>query len=87
MEASRIMINIRFFAFLRERLGTDTLDYEFTDEKTVLDIKKKLIARGEPWTLLAEQDVLIAVNQTLTSESSSVSDGDEIAFFPPVTGG
>ncbi|AEP28419.1 molybdopterin converting factor subunit 1 [Brumicola nitratireducens] len=81
------MINIRFFAFLRERLGTDTLDYEFTDEKTVLDIKQKLIARGEPWTLLAEQDVLIAVNQTLTSESSLVSDGDEIAFFPPVTGG
>jgi len=81
------MINIRFFAFLRERLGTDTLDYEFTDEKTVSDIKHKLIARGEPWTLLAEQDVLIALNQTLTSESSTVSDGDEIAFFPPVTGG
>ncbi|MGJ8674402.1 MAG: molybdopterin converting factor subunit 1 [Pseudoalteromonas sp.] len=81
------MINIRFFAFLRERLGTDTLDYEFTDEKTVSDIKQKLIARGEPWTLLAEQDVLIALNQTLTSESSLVSDGDEIAFFPPVTGG
>ena len=81
------MINIRFFAFLRERLDTDTLDYEFTDEKTVSDIKQKLIARGEPWTLLAEQDVLIALNQTLTSESSLVSDGDEIAFFPPVTGG
>jgi molybdopterin synthase sulfur carrier subunit len=81
------MINIRFFAFLRERLGTDTLDYEFTDERTVSDIKQKLIARGEPWSLLAEQDVLIAVNQTLTSEASLVSDGDEIAFFPPVTGG
>ena len=81
------MINIRFFAFLRERLDTDTLDYEFTDEKTVSDIKQKLIARGEPWTLLAEQDVLIALNHTLTSESSLVSDGDEIAFFPPVTGG
>jgi len=81
------MINIRFFAFLRERLGTDSLNYEFTDEKTVSDIKQKLIARGEPWTLLAEQDVLIAVNQTLTSELSAVSDGDEIAFFPPVTGG
>jgi len=61
--------------------------YEFTDEKTVSDIKHKLIARGEPWTLLAEQDVLIVLNQTLTSESSTVSDGDEIAFFPPVTGG
>ncbi|MFB0912259.1 MAG: MoaD/ThiS family protein [Glaciecola sp.] len=50
-------------------------------------MKQKLIARGEPWTLLAEQDVLIAVNQTLTSASATVNDGDEIAFFPPVTGG
>ncbi len=81
------MIHIRFFAFLRERLGIDTLDYEFTNEKTVFDIKQKLVARGEPWNLLAEQDVLIAVNQTLTSETSPVHDGDEIAFFPPVTGG
>lgn len=81
------MINIRFFAMLRERIGVDKVDYEFTDEKTVSDIKQKLIAQGEPWTLLAEQDVLIAVNQTLTSASATVNDGDEIAFFPPVTGG
>ncbi|MFT5712851.1 MAG: molybdopterin synthase sulfur carrier subunit [Glaciecola sp.] len=81
------MINIRFFAMLRERLGVDKLDYEYTDEKTVSDIKEKLIALGEPWTLLAEQDVLIALNQTLTSASATVNDGDEIAFFPPVTGG
>ena len=81
------MINIRFFAFLRERLGTDTLAYELSDEKTVSDIKQKLIAQGEPWTLLAEQDVLIALNQAISSESAMVSDGDEIAFFPPVTGG
>jgi molybdopterin synthase sulfur carrier subunit len=81
------MINIRFFAMLRERLGVDKVDFQYTDEKTVFDIKQKLIARGEPWTLLAEQDVLIAVNQTLTSASATVNDGDEIAFFPPVTGG
>jgi len=87
MEENRDMINIRFFAMLRERLGIDTLDYEYTDEKTVADIKHKLVARGEPWTLLAEQDVLIALNQALTSGSAVVNDGDEIAFFPPVTGG
>jgi molybdopterin synthase sulfur carrier subunit len=81
------MINIRFFAMLRERLGVDKVDFQYTDEKTVSDIKQKLIARGEPWTLLAEQDVLIAVNQTLTSALATVNDGDEIAFFPPVTGG
>ncbi|GAC30621.1 molybdopterin converting factor subunit 1 [Brumicola pallidula] len=81
------MINIRFFAILRERLGVDSLAYEYSDEKTVNDIKQNIIARGEPWTLLAEQDVLIALNQTLTSASARVNDGDEIAFFPPVTGG
>jgi molybdopterin synthase sulfur carrier subunit len=81
------MINIRFFAILRERLGVDSLAYDYSDEKTVNDIKQNIIARGEPWTLLAEQDVLIALNQTLTSASARVNDGDEIAFFPPVTGG
>jgi molybdopterin synthase sulfur carrier subunit len=81
------MINIRFFAILRERLGVDSLAYEYSDEKTVDDIKQNIIARGEPWTLLAEQDVLIALNHTLTSASARVNDGDEIAFFPPVTGG
>lgn len=81
------MINIRFFAILRERLGVESLAYEYSDEKTVDDIKQNIIARGDPWTLLAEQDVLIALNQTLTSASARVNDGDEIAFFPPVTGG
>ena len=81
------MITIRFFAMLRERLGVDNLEYDYSNEQTVADIKQKLIAQGEPWTLLAGQDVLIAVNQTLESELASVADGDEIAFFPPVTGG
>jgi molybdopterin synthase sulfur carrier subunit len=81
------MINIRFFASLRERLGHDSIAFQYTDEKTVADVKRTLIARGTPWTLLTEQDVLVALNQTLSSEDSLVNDGDELAFFPPVTGG
>jgi molybdopterin synthase sulfur carrier subunit len=81
------MINIRFFAILREQLGVESLAFDYTNEKTVLDIKRKLIAQGEPWTILADDDVLMALNQTLSSESATVNDGDEIAFFPPVTGG
>jgi molybdopterin synthase sulfur carrier subunit len=81
------MINIRFFAYLRERLDVGNLQYELNNEKTVADIIAQLITKGEPWTVLAEQDVLIAVNQTLSSKSELVKDGDELAFFPPVTGG
>jgi molybdopterin synthase sulfur carrier subunit len=81
------MIKILFFAYLRERLDLAQIDYELTSEKTVADILKELTAKGEPWNILAEQDVLIAVNQTLSSKSESIKDGDELAFFPPVTGG
>lgn len=81
------MIHIRLFASLREHLGTDSLNFETNTEKTIADIKKQLISRGDKWLILAEQDVLCAVNQTLSSEDASVNDGDEIAFFPPVTGG
>lgn len=81
------MIKILFFAYLRERLDRDQFDYELTTEKTVADILQGLTAKGEPWNILAEQDVLIAVNQTLSSKSESIKDGDELAFFPPVTGG
>jgi molybdopterin synthase sulfur carrier subunit len=81
------MIKILFFAYLRERLDLDQLDHELTSEKTVADILEVLMAKGEPWNILAEQDVLIAINQTISSKSQSIKDGDELAFFPPVTGG
>ena len=81
------MIKIRFFASLREHLDTASLNFEVNDEKTVADIKQQLVSRGEKWQFLSERDVLCAVNQTLTGEDAIVNDGDELAFFPPVTGG
>ncbi len=81
------MIQIRFFASLRERIGAGEVNLEYAGEKTVADIQRNLIERGEKWQLLTEQDVLCAVNQTLCGKSAKVHDGDEVAFFPPVTGG
>ena len=81
------MIQIKFFASLRERLGTSSLNLEYTGEDTVADVAQELVERGEVWRLLEEQDVLCAVNQTLCGKDTKINDGDEIAFFPPVTGG
>ena len=81
------MIQIRFFASLRERLGLSSMNFEYAGEKTVNELMIELIEKGDRWLLLKEQDVLIAVNQTLCAKDASINDGDEIAFFPPVTGG
>jgi molybdopterin synthase sulfur carrier subunit len=81
------MIQIRFFASLRERLGLSSMNFEYSGEKTVNELMIELIDKGDRWLLLKEQDVLIAVNQTLCAKDANINDGDEIAFFPPVTGG
>ncbi|PJX34175.1 molybdopterin synthase sulfur carrier subunit, partial [Klebsiella sp. A-Nf5] len=51
-------------------------------------VRQQLAARGDRWALaLEEGKLLAAVNQTLTAFDHPVASGDEVAFFPPVTGG
>jgi molybdopterin synthase sulfur carrier subunit len=81
------MINILFFAQVRELIGCDrlTLESEFS---SVEAIRAHLAQRSDRWALaLEEGKLLAAVNQTLVSFDNPVVDGDEVAFFPPVTGG
>ena len=75
-------IRVRYFASLREKMGRieDTLVAE--DIATVSDVWR-VVSSGQP---LPEQ-LLCAVNMEYAEPQSHVSDGDEIAFFPPVTGG
>jgi len=84
------MIRILYFARLREQLGTagEALA-PAADLATVGDILALLRHRGGAWSeLLAEEEpVLAAVNQELARPETPVADGDEVAFFPPVTGG
>ncbi|EMH4161971.1 molybdopterin synthase sulfur carrier subunit [Pluralibacter gergoviae] len=81
------MIKVLFFAQVRELVGTDSLILE-PQSATVEALRQQLAARGDRWALaLEEGKLLAAVNQTLVEGTHPVNDGDEVAFFPPVTGG
>ncbi|MGL5947862.1 MAG: molybdopterin synthase sulfur carrier subunit [Aeromonas sp.] len=81
------MLTVLFFAQVRELIGCDTLQLA-DDFACADDLRAALALRGEKWALALESGkVLVAVNQTLVPLSHPLGAGDEVAFFPPVTGG
>ncbi len=83
------MIKLVYFASIREQLGCDEEQLELAEGVAqVKDVMSLLAARGEPWSrVLGDEKLLVAVNQEMSPIDTAVSDGDEVAFFPPVTGG
>lgn len=82
------MITLLFFAQLREQLDCASLDHPLPAVPTVGGLRAELMARGETWSqVFADKNVLAAVNQRMARDDASIADGDEVAFFPPVTGG
>ncbi|MCU7851264.1 MAG: molybdopterin converting factor subunit 1 [Candidatus Thiodiazotropha sp. (ex Monitilora ramsayi)] len=83
------MIEVRFFARFREELGADTEQLEAGRVNSVEDLLTDLRGRGGAWSRLFAEDqrVMAAVNQEVADQSTPLKDGDEVAFFPPVTGG
>ncbi len=81
-------LTVRFFARLREELDTDQVELPAGAGQTAGDLLSQLSSRGGPWAqLTGGQPVMIAVNQAMAKPSTPVGPGDEVAFFPPVTGG
>ncbi|AXE29911.1 molybdopterin converting factor subunit 1 [Chromobacterium phragmitis] len=81
-------LNLLYFARLRETLGVESEQLE-SEAATVAELLAELRQRGQVWTLeLAPNKVFrVAVNQEMASLETSLADGDEVAVFPPVTGG
>jgi len=81
-------IQLRYFASIREAIGTGS---EATDtaSATLGELRDELIARGgaHAEALARGRAVRVSLNQTMADESAALSDGAEVAFFPPVTGG
>ena len=98
------MLNIVFFARLKEQLDCDKLSLDWqplidsitTENKldcndetvSVATLKATLIAQHPHWQkALSDDRVLCAVNHQVVSSEHAITDNDEVAFFPPVTGG
>jgi len=84
------MVKILYFARLREQLGIPGESLPLpAGVTTVGALREHLAARGGAWAeaLDATRPVRAAVNQDMVKADAPVNDGDEIAFFPPVTGG
>ncbi|UTW09033.1 MoaD/ThiS family protein [Pseudomonas benzenivorans] len=82
------MIRVQYFARYREALGLDGEQLrDSQDFATLDDLRRHLLARGGVWEVLAEQNLMCARNQELCSLDEPLEEGDEVAFFPTVTGG
>jgi sulfur-carrier protein len=84
------MVDILYFASLREALDTAQEKLELNSQiQCVADLKHLLIERGGRWqqAFTQQQSLLVSVNQQMADDDTAISDQDEIAFFPPVTGG
>ncbi|AIJ06846.1 MULTISPECIES: molybdopterin synthase sulfur carrier subunit [Edwardsiella] len=80
------MIQVRFFAQVRELTGCAELACESC--RDVETLRAALAQRGDKWALALEPGkLLVAVNQTMAPFDHPLQEGDEVAFFPPVTGG
>ena len=81
-------VQLRFFASLREALGASE-EIQLPEASTVGALRDLLLARGgrHAELLARSRAVRCALNQVLCDESAALSDGAEVAFFPPVTGG
>ena len=83
------MIEVVFFARVREDLGCDKLSLELSPEmSSVGKVRELLMRRGPSWErVLSEENIVAACNHAVVDDSHIVKAGDEVAFYPPVTGG
>jgi sulfur-carrier protein len=85
-----LKVKVLYFAALREQLGTSCEEIELpAGVGTLAALRAHLRGRGGAWqSALADGKLVrMAVNQDMAQASAAIKAGDEVAFFPPVTGG
>lgn len=97
MKKTKMKIQVLYFARLKETLKYSTEELDLTAhlaEKnaqtlTILQLKAYLAGRGEQWSkmLMGPLTVRAAINHELVDDAAEIHSGDEVGFFPPMTGG
>jgi len=84
------LITVLYFARLKESLNYSTEEIDLPDDViSIVALKLYLAQRGETWANLfnGQQTIRAAINHALVENDAVIKNGDEVAFFPPVTGG
>jgi molybdopterin synthase sulfur carrier subunit len=83
------VLNVVFFASLRERFQSAGFAVEIGQIETVAGLIEGLtLSDGTPFgSIFTEEKLMVAVNQEVVDVNGAIAEGDEVAFFPPVTGG
>lgn len=81
------MLNVLLFASVREQLGVERITCALEKDIDAL-ISALSRTHGTRWNdVLRAPNIIVAINQEVSSFDQVLRDGDEVAFFPPVTGG
>ncbi|MBE9529118.1 MAG: MoaD/ThiS family protein [Proteobacteria bacterium] len=82
------MLQVKFFAMLRGIAGVESKEFDISAPVTVRELKEIILADIPALTeALESRSMLISVNQEVAHDNDTVSDGDEVAFLPPFSGG
>ncbi len=81
------MIEIKCFAQIREITQVDEMLFPYEKSMCIAELKKQLERSDDKWRRAFSMQPLIACNHLMVKPEHKLNDGDEIAFFPPVTGG
>jgi molybdopterin synthase sulfur carrier subunit len=81
-------VTVKYFASIREAIGSASESVN-TSASTLADLRDQLITQGGAYaeSLARGKSVRLALNQVMSDEAAVLTEGAEVAFFPPVTGG
>lgn len=82
------MLTVLFFARLKDQLGTASVSLDIAAGTSISQLKAQLIAQHPEWdAALNNANIICAVNHDVVNANYELTGNEEVAFFPPVTGG